>query len=47
MSIKFFIIIPMQYKDIQRDEMMLPRKRFNCKYARALDLQAMGFVRIL
>ena len=37
----------MQYKDIQRDEMMLPRKRFNCKYARALDLQAMGFVRII
>lgn len=37
----------MQYKDIQRDEMMMPGIRFKCKYARALDLQGIGFVRIL
>ena len=36
-----------QYQDLQRDEMMMPGIRFKCKYARALDLQGIGFVRIL
>jgi hypothetical protein len=39
--------VMMQYKDLQRDEMMLPGVRCQMKYARAIDLQSFGYVRIL
>ena len=36
-----------EYKDIQRNELMKPNTRCTMKYARALDLQGLGFVKII
>ena len=39
--------VMMEYKDIQLNKLMHPGFRCTMKYARALDLQSVGFVRIL
>ena len=36
-----------EYKDIQRNELMKPKTKCTMKYARALELQVLGFVKIM
>jgi hypothetical protein len=39
--------VTMQYRDLERNELMLPGKKCEMKYMRAIDLQNCGFVRIV
>lgn len=39
--------VTMQYKDLERNEMMIPGKKCKMKFLRAIDLQNCGFVRII
>ena len=41
------VLVVKEYRDMQREELMKPGTRCEMKYARALDLQGCGFVRIL